>query len=122
MSHWPDIAAAIAAATAEPFAVEACHAVGGGCINQAYRVEGKGRCYFIKLNAAAAETMFAAEAEALNALQATGTVRVPTPICWGTADGSAYLALEHLNLGRETAASAETLGMQLAQLHRHRGR
>jgi protein-ribulosamine 3-kinase len=121
MSHWPDIAAAIGAATAEPFAVEAYHAVGGGCINQAYCVEGKGRCYFVKLNTAAVVEMFAAEAAALNALQATDTVRVPATVCLGTAGDSAYLVLEHLNLGRETAASAETLGMQLAQLHRHTG-
>ncbi len=121
MSHWSDIGAAIAAATGERFAVETIHDVGGGCIHHAYRVEGGRRCYFAKLNDVAAAEMFAAEAEALNALRATATVRVPAPICWGVAGEAAYLILEHLDLGGETASSAELLGMQLAQLHRHAG-
>lgn len=122
MTHWPDIGAAIAAATAEKFAVEAHHPVGGGCINHAYCVEGGGRRYFVKLNDAAAVEMFAAEAEGLQALRSTGTVRVPAPVCWGTAGESAYLVLEYLELGRETEASAALLGAQLAQLHRHTGK
>ena len=121
MRNRSDIAAAISAATGERFAIEAFHAVGGGCINQAYRVEGNGRCYFVKLNAMTALEMFAAEAEALNALRATATVRVPEPICWDVAGESAYLVLEHLSLGQESASSAEALGMLLAQLHRHTG-
>jgi len=119
MNPWPDIGAAIAAATSQAFSVAAHHAVGGGCINHAYRVEDGGRRYFVKLNDAAMTEMFAAEAEALQALQAAGAVRVPAPVCWGTAGGAAYLVLEYLELGRDGTSSAERLGMQLAQLHRH---
>jgi protein-ribulosamine 3-kinase len=122
MTHWPDISAAIAAATSESFTVEACHAVGGGCINRAHRVEGGGRRYFVKLNDAKAIEMFATEAEALQALHASDAVRVPIPICWGTTERSAYLVLEYLELAGDTASSAETLGRQLAHLHRHTGK
>ena len=122
MTPWLDIGAAIAVATSEPFSVEAYHAVGGGCINHAHRVEGSGRRYFVKLNDTNAVEMFAAEAEALQALQASGAFRVPIPICWGTTGRSAYLVLEYLELGGETASSADTLGRQLAQLHRHTGK
>jgi len=121
MTCWPDIGAAIAAATGQRFTVAEHLAVGGGCINRAYRVEGGGRRYFVKLNDASAAEMFAAEAEGLRDLLATATVRVPAPICWGRAGESAYLVLEHLELGRETESSAEVLGAQLAQLHRHTG-
>jgi len=122
MNPWPDIGAAIAAATSQTFTIATQHPVGGGCINQCYCVENDGRRYFVKLNDAVSMEMFAAEAEALQALGATGAVRVPAPVCWGTAGEAAYLVLEYLELGRETPSSAEQLGAQLAQLHRHTGR
>jgi len=122
MIDWSEIAEAISSATAEPFAVAAQQAVGGGCINRAYRVEGGGRRYFIKLNDADSLEMFAAEAEALLALQATATVRVPAPLCWGTTGTTAYLALEYLELKASSEASAALLGTRLAQLHRHTGK
>lgn len=122
MIDWSEIAEAITAATAEPFAVAKSHAIGGGCINRAYRVEGGGRHYFIKLNDAASLEMFAAEAEALLALQATATVRVPAPVCWGATGTAAYLALEYLELKAAGESSAALLGTQLAQLHRNTGK
>jgi protein-ribulosamine 3-kinase len=122
MIDWSEIAEAISSATAEPFAIAEYHAVGGGCINRAYRVENGKRRYFIKLNDASAVEMFAAEAEALLALQATATVRVPAPICWGSAGKVAYVVQEYLDLGPSTASSAALLGTRLAQLHRHTGK
>lgn len=121
MNYWAEIAATISSA-AEPFAIEEHHEVGGGCINRAYRIEGGNRRYFVKLNDATAVEMFAAEAEALLALQATATVRVPTPVCWGSAGEVAYVVLEYLELGPSTESSAAVLGFQLAQLHRHTGK
>ena len=119
MPNWSEIAKAISSATAEPFSVAEHQAVGGGCINQAYRIEDGTRRFFIKLNDANAVEMFAAEAEALQALQATATVRVPTPVCWGTAGEAAYLVQEYLEFGPASESSAVLLGTQLAQLHRH---
>ena len=90
--------------------------VGGGCINEAVRVSGDGRDFFIKLNDVAHRGMFSAEAEALAEIAATGTVRVPEPICWGVADNAAYLVLEHLGFGR--TGNGAVLGEQLAAMHR----
>jgi fructosamine-3-kinase len=60
--------------------------------------------------------MFEAEADALRALTATHSVRVPQPIVSGTAAGQAFLVLDYLDLrGRGDAA---LLGEQMAQLHR----
>lgn len=115
MSLWQHIGDRIRAETG--VAVRAAReAVGGGCINQAVRVAGEGRDFFVKLNAAAKADMFAAEAEGLRALAATRTVRVPEPVCWGVAGDSAYLVLEHLAFGR--GGSGAELGGQLAALHR----
>ena len=119
MLNWSEIAEAISSATSEPFTIAEYQTVGGGCINRAYRIDGGMRRFFIKLNGANAVEMFAAEAEALLALQATATVRVPMPVCWGVAGESAYLVQEYLELGPSTESSAALLGMQLAQLHRH---
>lgn len=91
-------------------------AIGGGCINEAVRVSGEGRDYFVKFNAAAKAEMFVAEAEGLHEIAATGTVRVPEPVCWGVAGDTAYLVLEHLAFGR--GGRGAVLGEQLAAMHR----
>lgn len=114
---WPAIAAAIAAATGEPFAIERQRPAGGGCINTAYVLENKdGRRYFVKLNRPQRAQMFAAEADGLNALAAAQAVRVPRPITHGTDATHAWLVLEYLEFdGRGRAAD---LGHALAALHR----
>lgn len=119
---WSALAAAVGAATGQHFSVDSERPVSGGCINRAFRIEGGGREYFVKLNEPRAAEMFAAEAEALQALRSTESVRVPAPICHGRTNAFSYLVMEYLELGRERAESAERLGTRLAQLHRHTGR
>lgn len=110
------VAAAIGAATGEPFAAAELNAVGGGDINQAFAVKSGTRRYFVKANRASRLPMLEAEADALAALAATRSVRVPQPLCTGTADGQAFLVLEHLVL--RGSGDAALLGVQLARLHR----
>lgn len=90
--------------------------IGGGCINQAVRIAGDGRDFFVKFNTASKIEMFVAEAEGLRELAATRTIRVPEPVCWGVADDTAYLVLEYLEFGR--GGKGAVLGEQLAALHR----
>ncbi len=116
---WEEIAAAIGHATGEAFAVEQAAGVGGGCINTAWRLEGAGRRYFVKLNAAEQLDMFEAEAQGLREMADTGTVRVPEPIAWGTSGVQAYLAMEYLPTGPETSVAMERFGRELARMHRH---
>ena len=61
--------------------------------------------------------MFEAEQAGLQQMQNTGTIRVPTPLCCGIADESAYFVLEWLPLGRSNRRSWEKMGQQLAALH-----
>jgi len=111
------LSTAISAATHRPFEVRGSTPVGGGSISEAYRLEGAGGTrYFLKLNDAQHLTMFVAEAEGLNAIAATNTIRVPRPIAHGSAGGQSYLVLEHLELG--SRGDAKLLGEQLAALHR----
>jgi fructosamine-3-kinase len=92
--------------------------VGGGCINSGYVLSKAGQRVFVKLNDAAQVGMFEAEAAGLEEMLASQTIRVPRPLCWGTATGSAYLALEWLDLGSGSADSWREMGQRLAAMHR----
>ena len=116
MEIWATIRREIAAATGEAFVIEARRAVGGGCINDAYVVEGAGRRYFVKLNRASQGVMFEAEAAGLEEITASGAIQAPAPVCLGTAGDAAYLVLEYLELGGR--GNAPALGRQLAAMHR----
>jgi fructosamine-3-kinase len=114
---WNAIAAQISQVTGQPFQITAPRSVGGGCINQGYRVSDGGRSYFVKLNQATQVAMFAAEAAGLREISGTQTIRVPVPVCHGTIEQSAYLVLEWLDL-RSGGASWAALGDRLAAMHR----
>ncbi len=92
-------------------------AAGGGSINEAYRLQGEGRSFFVKLNRASRLEMFEAEAEGLQTLRQSTALRVPEPLVWGVADAQAYLVMEYLPLNG--TGSAVQLGESLAAMHRY---
>lgn len=118
---WRHISKEITAAIGEAFLVQAGRPVGGGCINSAYLVEDGAHRFFVKTNRASNLAMFEAEAEGLREISATHTIRVPAPICTGTALDSAFLVLEFLDLHPQGEDRAEMLGRQLADMHRVAG-
>ncbi len=115
---WNAIEAQIQQVTQKPFTVSDYRSVSGGSINQAYRISDGRQFYFVKLNQANQVMMFEAEAFGLQDLAASGSIRIPQPICWGTAENNSYIVLEWIDLGRGTPSSWVELGRQLAQLHR----
>ena len=115
---WADIESAIAGALGAPFRIESRTPVGGGCINRCYRVTGRARAFFVKLNSPQRRAMFAAESAGLAAIAVTRTVYVPSPVCHGSSHDAAWLALEHIDFGDAAANSMARLGAQLAALHR----
>ena len=115
---WVAVAQHISDASGTAFRPRSQHSIGGGCINSAAVLQDGKRRYFVKLNDAAHLSMFVAEAEGLREIAQTHTVRVPDPVCWGTASGSTYLVLEYLDLGSAESRHQERLGQQLAQMHR----
>ena len=118
-SLWTGVAEEISKATGKPYTIQTRESVAGGCINTATVIkDSKGRPFFVKLNDATRLAMFEAEAEGLKEIAHTHSVRVPQPICWGVGEGSAWLVLEYLDLGSADARSQETLGRQLAHMHR----
>ena len=117
MSLWSEIASHIAAETGTSFHVRRQRSVGGGCINSAAILEGSEGQFFVKLNQAAKTEMFSAELEGLREIQQSRTLRVPTPICCGNAQGYAYLVLEYIPHGKPTEHSMGQFGRDLAQMH-----
>lgn len=91
--------------------------VGGGCINEAFVLDGTSR-WFVKVNDAIHAAMFEAESDALKGIAATHTIRVPGPIAAGIAGSRSYLVLEMLDLQSGTPDSWAAMGRALAELHR----
>ena len=83
VNPWQDIEFAIREALDAPFAIESRAEGGGGCINTAWRIRGKGLSCFVKVNRADKAEMFSAEAAGLEAIARTRTARVPKPVCHG---------------------------------------
>lgn len=119
---WTEISQHIAYSTQKEFFVNSRRSVSGGCINQGYALSDGDRTYFVKLNQATSVAMFEAEALGLEQMLATATIRVPKPICWGTATRSAYLVLEWLELGQGETKLWQEMGRQLAAMHQWDGK
>jgi fructosamine-3-kinase len=120
MAIWGSVASVIRDTTRHHFTLGKYTPVGGGSINEAYRLEGTdGSRYFLKLNDVQHLPMFIAEISGLNAIAATDTIRVPRPIAHGSAGNQSYLLMEYLQLG--SRGNTMLLGEQLAALHRCTG-
>ena len=115
---WTEIARSISQSTGAEFAIANTKSVGGGCINQGYRISSNDAEYFVKLNQASQIEMFVAEAVGLKQMFATNTITIPKPICWGTAENSSYIVLQWLNLAGGGSENWTEMGRQLAAMHR----
>ena len=94
--------------------------VGGGCINSGVRVETRCGRFFLKWNEDAGHRFFDVEAEGLEALAATGTVRTPAVVACGAGNEAVpWLLLEWIDRGGAAKGSWRRLGRELAALHRH---
>lgn len=117
MPDWKAVSREIALVTGTKVLPGDAVPLGGGCINQAYRlVSDDGRSWFVKVNQARGLSMFQAELAGLQELTSAEAVRVPVPVCTGTAAGEAFLVMEYVSLGR--GGNAGELGRCLARMHR----
>ena len=117
------VARQINSVTGESIATESCRSVSGGCINDAWIVSAtSGANYFVKFNRDAPAAMFSAEADGLNAMRATGAIRVPEVITFGELDsGGSFLVLDSIQTGSRSNQPRdyfETFGRSLAEMHR----
>ncbi|MFN8351184.1 MAG: fructosamine kinase family protein [Flavobacteriales bacterium] len=104
----------------QPVDIEQAVPVGGGSINDAYRLHTTHGTWFAKVNSADRfPSLFEAEADGLRRLAATGTLRTPAVIAHGEDHDDSYLLLEHITTGLRTPAFWTAFGEGLAHLHRH---
>lgn len=119
MIDWTPICGRIGECTGATLQPVRARSVGGGCINRCYQLSGGDREYFVKINSGTLLSMFECEAAGLAQIDATGTVRVPHPVCFGVANQHAYLVLDYIALGG--AGNSALAGERLAAMHRCTG-
>lgn len=123
MKLWDSISESIQSVTGKPFDIVSQQSIGGGCINEAYKVTGRtvsgedDQIWFVKLNQANGLKMFEAEHKGLQEMADTNTIRVPRPLCSGVAANKAYLVMEYIELTSRGADPGQ-LGQQLAAMHK----
>lgn len=113
------IEAAIGAALGEPIHLTSRRALGGGCINDAARIETTAGPFFVKSNGTPG-ALFSAEAAGLAAMRASGTsLAIPDVIAHeDPRPGAAgFLVTTYLEPGRREGDFDEALGRGLAELH-----
>jgi fructosamine-3-kinase len=116
-AHFAAIAAELARLGGSRCAPQPQLQLSGGSISACYRWSADRGALFVKVAAAATLDAFQAEAEGLEEIARTGTVRVPRVVASGSAAGRSFLALEWLEAGPRSSASARSLGEALAALH-----
>lgn len=118
MDFWQDISQQIGTVTQQDFSITEKKSVSGGCINQCFKISNGSQYFFVKLNSSESLAMFEAEADGLNEIYHSHTIRVPQVLCSGKNNQSAWLVLEYVPLHSHSRNNAETLGDQLATMHR----
>lgn len=104
----------------QPVDIEAAFPVGGGSINDAWRLETDGGRFFLKTNSVDRyPSLFAAEADGLRRLRDAGPLRVPEVIAHGEDHDDSFLLLEWVEGGIKGAGFWANFGRGLAQLHRN---
>ncbi len=116
-----DIEEAVGKTTGTPAKVVSMQSAGGGCINNASVLDLEdGRRFFLKWNPSPLPKMFEREAEGLQALADTETLRVPRPVCTAIdldSNSTPFIVMEYVHKGKKGKRFFETFGHQFAQLH-----
>lgn len=105
--------------------IHSSQTLGGGCINNASKIESSAGTFFLKWNAKCPEDIFSREAEGLQALKtaAGSSLRIPEVIGWKDSDTSpGFIVLSYLEEAAPLAQSDEQLGRGLATIHKFRAK
>ena len=92
--------------------------VGGGCINQCFKVENSEQVYFVKVNSITKfPKMFDKEAKGLNLLRESKALSIPNEILQFEEGGFSFLVLEWIEKGSLQKDSYFQFGKALAEMH-----
>ena len=103
----------------ESHTIDSVEALSGGSINSSYELVFQNeKRFFIKYNVDALyPEMFEKEANGLNLLRETATIRIPEVIFTGKAAQFSYLVLQMVKPGSISKTFFKDLGIGLAQMH-----
>ena len=94
--------------------------MGGGCINDAVKIQSTTGIFFVKYNLEATyPAMFAREAAGLQLLREAGEIRIPEVLHFDTAEKYSYLLLEYISTGNQARNFWNIFGHALAAVHKH---
>lgn len=116
-----ELARLLAGALGQKVEVHSVHPVSGGCIHAAFRVVSTAGTFFAKAAPAGDARGLAAEATNLEALHATGVIRVPRCVARGSWRKGEVLLLEWIDFGPPPPDGWTRLGEALAALHEVEG-
>ncbi len=91
--------------------------LGASVFTGTHRLEAADARYFVKAVPASQSGVLEAEADGLQAIAATGTIRTPAVTACSRFDGGVFLALEWLDFAPADLAFGARLGEALAALH-----
>lgn len=92
--------------------------VGGGCINQTYRISCGDQQFFCKINSASKfPQLFEKESQGLKLIAEQNVIKVPAVIDCFETNGQQILLLEWINEGERTHNFWQKFGKQMAALH-----
>lgn len=101
-----------------PVQISETNGIGGGCINEAYKLKTTGGKYFIKYNSASRFSgMFEKEAAGLKILADTNSFDIPEVIGSGEAGKNSYILLHYIESGIPARNFWSHFGTKLADLH-----
>ncbi|MBK7172068.1 MAG: fructosamine kinase family protein [Bacteroidales bacterium] len=105
-----------------PVSITSVTSLGGGCINESFRIETSFGFYFLKYNQAEKYPgMFASEAAGLIKLSEGGSIRIPGVVNNAEAGPYTYLLLEFIRTENKGKHFWDTFGRALAKLHKQPG-
>ena len=115
-----EIERALGVYTGESVSLGRQASLGGGCINNAQKLETSAGTFFLKYNPSPLPRLFETEAAGLKALHDVGTITVPEPISFSNGgDGfPPYLLTRYIASGSRARDFSENFGRNFARLHR----
>jgi len=115
--NWHEVEQHLSKILGKPIQFTKKISVSGGCINQTWKItDTQNNHWFIKTNSPALEDMFRNEADGLNKINKSESIRVPDAITYGSAPDFSYLILEYITM--QAQINQKSTGAQLAQMHR----
>ena len=90
----------------------------GGDINQTYNLQTNIGTFFLKLNDGQLKDMFEKEFDDLQLLYQTKTIKIPSPVLYGSFGNKIFLITDLIQKGNPSKNFWQTFAYQLAALHK----